>query len=261
MFGIELRIIVVYFDTGKYGKGRKRNYDLRVILERIENNDKEGLMIVGDFNGHINLLEQRKTDYNGQMVMVWMAEYNLTLLNMDERCERLYTWKRGNQKSAIDFMLVNRKMYEMFEGMTIDENRDTIDLSDHNLMSAKFDMIGCCKGEEIVIIKEGYKKDKNSLKLYKDEVEKEWIVNRPKDANQMNDSMSEIQEKVLKTTFKKKVRQDEMKIMKNNWFTNEIKDEISKRRAINRECRNCKDNIRKEILKRKYLNQKIKYIR
>ena len=114
---------------------------------KIENNDKEGLMIVGDFNGHINLLEQRKTDYNRQLVMDSIAEYNLTLLNMDERCEGLYTWKRGEQKSAIDFMLVNRKMYEMFEGMTIDENRDTIDLSDHNLMSAKFDMIGCCKGE------------------------------------------------------------------------------------------------------------------
>ena len=132
---------------------------------KIENNDKEGLMIVGDFNGHINLLEQRKTDYNGQMVMDWMAEYNLTLLNMDERCEGLYTWKRGKQRSAIDFMLVNRKMYEMFEKMTIDENREKVDLSDHSLMSAEFDMMGRCIGKEITIIKEGYKKDKESLKL------------------------------------------------------------------------------------------------
>ena len=158
LFGIEIKILVVYFDSKKYGEGRKRNHGLRKILEdKLENNDKDGLLVMGDFNGHIKMLDQSKEDANGKMVLKWMDEFNLTLLNLDEKCKGLYTWRRKllngkEQKSAIDFILVNNKMYELFEGMSIDEDRLRIDYSDHSLLSAEFTLRGDGSGKKNAVI-------------------------------------------------------------------------------------------------------------
>ena len=96
------KIIVVYFSILDISN-RDRNREIRREIEKIveENNDK--LLIIGDFNGHIDGLGYQKQDERGNMVMEWLENYNLILLNTDDRCEGLITWERGLQNRAIDF--------------------------------------------------------------------------------------------------------------------------------------------------------------
>ena len=52
LFGIGMKIIIVYFDANKNEEGKRRNKKPRKEIEsKIEKNDKEGLIIAGDFNG------------------------------------------------------------------------------------------------------------------------------------------------------------------------------------------------------------------
>ena len=60
-----------------------------------------------------------------------MIQEDLILLNIDSRCEGTYTWQRGEQKSAIDLIMVNQCGYKKFEEMEVNEKREIYDLSDH----------------------------------------------------------------------------------------------------------------------------------
>ena len=115
-----VRIILVYFDSDKKNNSQEArdNKKLKLELEKmIRNNEMEGLMILGDMNAHLEMLEDKKDDINGEMIREWMNEEDLILLNGDEKCKGTYTWgrysgKNREQKSAIDMVLVNHKMYE-----------------------------------------------------------------------------------------------------------------------------------------------------
>ena len=94
-----IRLILAYFDVGKEkdGTGADRNRKIRAEIERaMEDNNSEGLIILGDFNAHLERLDGRKTDENGRMVLEWIDSWDLILLNGDEKCKGTYTWIRGN---------------------------------------------------------------------------------------------------------------------------------------------------------------------
>ena len=44
----------------------------REVEERIENNRSKGLVVLGDMNGHLEILEDRREDINGRMIMASM---------------------------------------------------------------------------------------------------------------------------------------------------------------------------------------------
>ena len=48
-------------------------------------------MIIGDFNGHIEGLGEQREDTNGKMVKDWMKYKEMTLVNMDDKCEGVIT--------------------------------------------------------------------------------------------------------------------------------------------------------------------------
>ena len=64
----------------------------------------------------------------------------MVILNGDPLCEGEVTWRKGNQKSSIDFVLCNQIMYKRFKKMLIDEDKINFDLSDHHLLEALFRM-------------------------------------------------------------------------------------------------------------------------
>ena len=137
-FGNKIKIILVYFDVDKSKDGEKINAKLRKDIEkRMEVKDDEGLIILGDFNGHIRGLGPHETDFNGKMILEWMSNFNLILLNMDDKCQGVITWSRDykNQCSAVDFVLVNNNIYKKFCNMKIDEQKDVLDISDHHLVT------------------------------------------------------------------------------------------------------------------------------
>ena len=83
-------------------------------------------------------------------------------LNCDQNCEGVYAWERREQKSAIDLVMVNERMYGRFIKMMIDEKRESIEISDHCLLSVKLDL----KRKENRIRKEWHEKNYYSCLLY-----------------------------------------------------------------------------------------------
>ena len=141
IFGMGLKMVVVYFDVRKNQEGNRKNKKIRKDVEKIiEKNEKEGLIILGDFNGHLKMIDGRDDDQNGLMLMDWIEKLNLVMLNLDDRTEGKYTWGRNNSnsKTVIDYIMVNEKMYDCFIKMEIDENKYLYGDSDHNFLSGFF---------------------------------------------------------------------------------------------------------------------------
>ena len=108
-FGRSMKLILVYFDVDKGPAGRARNEKMREeVEEKMKRNESDLLVILGEFNGHLSVLEGRRDDVNGKMLREWVIDYNLTLMNADRKCEGIYTRTRGEEKSAIDMVLMNR---------------------------------------------------------------------------------------------------------------------------------------------------------
>ena len=74
------------------------------------------------------------------MVIDWINDFNLILINGDERCVGQLTWSRQNQKSTIDFVLMNNEAYKVFQKMKIDEEKEIMDISDHNLVTLELEI-------------------------------------------------------------------------------------------------------------------------
>ena len=96
-----------------------------------------------------------------------MEKLSLQYLNQTDKCVGVYTYGvPGRPRSAIDHVLVNNKLMEHFKGMQIDENREELNINDHNLAKTWFN-IG--RGEKTTWKKpryeqiEWHKRDQNSL--------------------------------------------------------------------------------------------------
>ena len=98
------------------------------------------MIVLGDINDHIGFIGQQKIDRNEEMVIDWMNDFSLILINVDERCVGQHTWSRQNQKSTIDCVLMNNEAYKIFQKMKIDEKGGIMDISDHNLITVDLEI-------------------------------------------------------------------------------------------------------------------------
>ena len=99
-FGMEMKIILVYFDVRRNEEGKENNKKIKSDIEdMIKNNKMEGLLILGDFNGHLEKLDGRKDDINGRTALYWSINFDLELMNNDEKCEGTFTKEKGEKSS------------------------------------------------------------------------------------------------------------------------------------------------------------------
>jgi len=140
---ITIKIIVVYFAVKSSKGSEERNRKIQSEIESVVEDENDPLLIIGDFNGHMNELGEQCEDINGRMVKRFINDYGLILMNLDEKCEGVTTWQRGEQKSVIDYALVNVKMYNLIEGLKIDEDEEIMDISDHKLFDIKLRIEEC----------------------------------------------------------------------------------------------------------------------
>ena len=126
---------------------------------------------MGDFNGHINGLGYQKQDRNGDMILEWINNNNMVLLNLDDKCEGNITWQRNEQKSVIDYIIVKGNIYKNIIKMEIDETKEKFDLSDHNLIDVCMNF----QGSGINIIKsvthQYYSTKKEDIRRYIERME------------------------------------------------------------------------------------------
>ena len=132
-------IVLVYLASDDI----ERDDEIEVEIVRILNNislKEIPYVLLGDFNSHLGFIGPQPVDGSGNRVLNWMIAFNLILLNGDINCTGEITWSSRGLVSAIDFIFVNNVMYEKFRNMVIDEDKERFDLSDHNLLSAYFNI-------------------------------------------------------------------------------------------------------------------------
>ena len=123
---ITIHVILVYFSIPNSREDRVRNQEMKKEIEAILDQAEEvhdAALVLGDFNGHVHMLGYQKEDENGRIVLDWINNFGLTLLNLDEACKGTYTWARQEQKSVIDFVMANRNCYKYFVSLHIDEEK------------------------------------------------------------------------------------------------------------------------------------------
>ena len=182
---------------------------------------------------------------------------------MDEKTKGIVTWERATQRSTIDYALANREMHKIFLEMTIDEEREVLDLSDHNLIEIK---INITRNKTNSITRQVsadhyyFSTKTEHLETFRAEMESTLTTNEITGMKQLNDVMETVAEFTLKRKYKKRpiVDKNNKQPKEKPWFSEEIKKGIQKRKERNRKWRNAKSED-KEQLKGEYYEQK-KYV-
>ena len=253
----KVKLVLVYYTTRSSSGSREINQRITSCIEEIMESadDEEHIIIMGDFNGHLGWIGDQKLDENGKIVKEIAYKYNMTIANMDEKCTGEITWTRGEQKSTIDYMLINGRLYRKLEAMIIDEKKEQYDLSDHNVVQISFKWTDNKKWHNTNRQNTNYyyKMNKKTLEEFVNQLETN--IDEINNIQEFNHTMKETADKTLKRKYTRK---------RNNkgeeeppWITREIKEGIKERRKINRERRNELDEQRRQILWTKYLEKKL----
>ena len=250
----------MYLATGQRREDTERNDKItKKIEEHVDKTEcNENMILMGDFNGHLDFLGNQNCDRNGKFVKKLMDEKDLILLNIEEECEGIVTWEKKDMKSTIDFLLVNRELYKRFGNMKIDEKKQIFDQSDHNLLSASFrwnTYVSKKTDEDNTRIKTYLTMNEDALKEYTKEMEKMIEHNRTTDIGEFNKLIQTAADKTLKR--KRKTQNNKKDGSECLWITKEIKTGIKERKKINRERRNETNERKREVLWEKYIEKKV----
>ena len=93
-------------DNGTKEHNKKIIEEIEQIFEEREIKQK-ATIVLEDFNGHLGYLGNQEENIT-ITINKMIQEEDLILLNIDRRCKGTYTWQRGEQKSAIDLIMVNQ---------------------------------------------------------------------------------------------------------------------------------------------------------
>ena len=135
---LEFDIVVVYWRTGNEVEVREYNekisQEMGEIVERVEARERK-IIIVRDFNSHLGYIGYQEENGNGRIMNRFLNKYDHILMNIDDRCKGVYTWERGEMKSVIDCVVVNREMYDRVEEVVVDKERKETEISYHCMLS------------------------------------------------------------------------------------------------------------------------------
>ena len=259
---VKLHLILVYLPVIKSVEDRERSRKIKAevdnILEKVIMEDEASLLL-GDMNGHIRQIGYQKEDENGRIVLDWINNSSMILLNLEEFCTGTYTWSRQEQKSTIDYVLANRFCYQWVECMKIDEEKELFDLSDHHMIMLNMILparnVNFNKGTSTA--REYWKVDDDSLCLFGEEMHKRLQDCAITNIQMLNDLMAEVANDKLKATYRRK-NVGEQQVKEKPWITDEIRTAIKKRKEINRERRKETDKKKEQVLIDCYQAQKKK---
>ena len=263
----KFRIILCYFDSTKslsdqfYNNNRKMQAEVEALMEV---DPETNLICLGDMNGRLSKLEPLiKTDANGRMVEKWSYALGMHHLNCSEQCTGLYTFDSLNGRSAIDHVLVNSTLHTKYIGMFINETRDLLNISDHNLIRTWFKLNpGFNKPKWKNVTKKTISwisRDSDRLEgcalSFKERIGKKKSFNKCMNKLKSCVNIHLRRRKVIKLAGKGQV-----KMISAPWVDSELNDHIKHRSFLNKEWRRARkrgepDHILK-IYKDRYLEQK-----
>ena len=147
--------------------------------------------------------------------------------------------------------MVNDKCYTWFEEMKVDEDREIIDLSDHNIISVTMkpknmrNIINYNGAEEETV--EYYKMNDETLQVLSE------VCKRAKELEKLtmeklNKTMQDVADEKLKARYVRRVVDSPEKITEPPWVTKQIRKEIKKRKGLNRRRRNAETQEESNVL-------------
>ena len=252
-------LILTYFRTGNCKEVMEYNSKLRKEIEnhaKVAENKECNLMILGDFNGHLGYLGNQEENNNGKITNEMLQKNDLILLNIDENCQGVYTWQRGKDKSVIDLVMVNQRMYQHVRKIFINDERNRNDLSDHNLIQVDVNIKMLKKKKNLIYERQYYSTEKDALDEYLNSVKERIIYSEDMNIQILNEIMHDAANSKLLRTYRRRI--DEDKNSEPSWMTNNIKKEIDIRKIMNRKQRNESNEVLKEQYFREYREQKLK---
>ena len=131
---------------------------------------------------------------------------NLNLLNLDDRFRGTYTWEARGYRSAIDLVMGNDRLTGRVIGIEIDEGKEIVDLSDHNLVEVRIrgDRIEKEKRKQREQVKY-YSLGKEELRVYVKGVERRVQEHRIEDIRKFNRTIEEVAGQKLDRTYTRRV--------------------------------------------------------
>ena len=258
-----LNILLVYVDGKTKSRAEKTYKCLNKEIEKLK--ERDNIIILGDFNGHVGFLGPQRLDEKGHSLLNLVEKWNLVMLNGDQRCLGEITRVQGKQRSTID-VLVNQCAYNIFTKMEVDEDKKKFDLSDHCLIEVLF------HGKENssqtsrggVVTNNYYRTNNLDLKkLFLQKMEMNIIEEERKGRVIGQDAFETILKDKCEEVLKKKITRREynnrngQKKVEPVWMNEEIRKGIKIRKQYNRDKRYA-EGERKEIIENKYKEQKNK---
>ena len=190
---------------------------------------------MGDFNAHVGIIGYQELNYNGKIVLDIMTENNMIMLNDMDKCNGTYTRSRGQSKSVIYFVLVNSLAFGICDQMEINEQQETFDLTDHNLieislklnyMHPNYDRRG--RWEEKI----DYKLDEKSIEKYITQMEKDLDTHNDIPIEEFNEIVERAAEKTLMLKYKRRLLENNQRKFEAPWVNDEIRNEIKREKNL-----------------------------
>ena len=250
----KVTLVLVYVDCVDENRNAKIYDQLNTYI--CSHDELNKLIVLGVFNGHLGFIGSQELNRNGRRVLELMESHNLVLLNGDDRCQGEVTRKERDVESAIDFMLVNEKMYNGFVNMYVDEAKSIFDLSDHCILKADFKLrMGTTTGTKLLQENTNYYSVGEELKgNFIDVLESR--LRRGEDLEDMEQF-----EKIVKESMDNNLKRSYIKRRKKGkldpvWFTKEIRENIKLRKQYNRAKDATQDPNEREQFWKLYIDKK-----
>ena len=156
------------------------------------------ILMAGDFNGHIGGNGEDwegwgKRNVNGKALMKLVKSHNLVIGNRLGCCKGRVTWRRGEQKSVVDFIIMDAQVAGGVEEIVIDELQERWSTNaDHNWIKIVARGWECGRGIEIEKGQKWQLGEKARWGLFRQQLEEELEVWK-RDVPQMEDMEGGVQ--------------------------------------------------------------------
>ena len=127
--GMKIYVLLVYLDVRDEKRNKYIYENLDLMISDLDN--KMSVIVMGDFKGHGGFLGDQDNNHNLVKLLEFVERWNLIIMNCDTKCRGTFTRIYRDNKSVIDYILVNEAMYKHYDSMVIDEDKLLYDLSDH----------------------------------------------------------------------------------------------------------------------------------
>ena len=101
-------------------------------------------VLIGDFNGHIKECNGniKGIDSNGIFLEMLATQESFIVANRTNKCHGKWTWNRGDRKTEIDFVLIDKSIWPNLVSMTVDEEGSKWSIaSDHSFIEVTFERL------------------------------------------------------------------------------------------------------------------------